>query len=103
MSERRTFRLFRSETFTEVGGSKKAETDARSVIVLAGNLVREEDRRLKKKSKREVQHAKQGSDRPGVAAAPPASPEPASATIIWIAPSHNLRCHSDADAAVPGQ
>jgi hypothetical protein len=48
MSQRRTFRLFKSETFTQVGGSKKAETDARSVIVLAGNLVREEDRRLKK-------------------------------------------------------
>jgi hypothetical protein len=30
------------------GGSKKAETDARSAIVLAGKLVREEDRRLKK-------------------------------------------------------
>src|ERR1700722_2179858 len=56
-----------------------------------------------KKSKREVRHAKQGSDRPGVAAAPPASPEPASATIIWIAPlAQNLRCHSDADAAVRG-
>jgi hypothetical protein len=75
-----------ASTFTEVGGSKKAEKDARSVIVLAGNLVREEYRRLKKMSKREVRHAKQGSDRPGVAAAPPASPEPASATLIWIAP-----------------
>src|SRR6202040_646705 len=42
-----------ASTFTEVGGSKKAETDARSVIVLAGNLVREEYRRLKKMSKRE--------------------------------------------------
>jgi hypothetical protein len=58
---------------------------------------------VSKKSKREVRHAKQGSDRPGVAAAPPASPEPASAIIIWIAPfAQNLRCHSDADAAVRG-
>jgi hypothetical protein len=34
--------------FHRGGGSKKAETDARSFIVLAGNLVREEDRRFKK-------------------------------------------------------
>jgi hypothetical protein len=36
------------ENFHRGGGSKKAETDARSAIVLAGKLVREEDRRLKK-------------------------------------------------------
>jgi hypothetical protein len=39
-----------------------------------------------KKQKREVRHAKQGSDRPGVAAAPAASPGQASPTINWIAP-----------------
>ena len=48
ISQRRTFRLFRLEIFTKVGGSKKAETDVWSIIVLAGNLVREEDRGLKK-------------------------------------------------------
>ena len=83
--------------------SKKAKTDLGRFIVLAGNLVREEDRRLKK-SKREVRHAKQGSARPGVAAAPTASPEPASVKIVWIARfAQNLRRHSDADAAVCGQ
>jgi hypothetical protein len=59
-------------------GSKKVETDARSA--LAGNLVREEDRRLKK--------IKTGGPtckarfRSGLAAVPLASPEPASAKII---------------------
>jgi hypothetical protein len=43
-----------------------------------------------KKLKREVRHAKQGSDRPDVAAAPPASAEPASATIIWIVTSRKI-------------
>jgi hypothetical protein len=49
------------------GRLKKVEIDARSA--LAGNLVREEDWDLKKKSKREVRLATQRSD-PGVAAAP---------------------------------
>jgi len=59
-------------------GSKKVETHARSA--LAGNLVREEDRRLKK--------IKTGGPtckarfRSGLAAVPLASPEPASAKII---------------------
>jgi hypothetical protein len=66
-------------------------------LVLAGNLVREEDRSFKK-PKREVRHAKQGSDRPGVAAAQAASLEQASPTIDWIVSlARNLRCHPDAD------
>ena len=100
MYQRRTFRLLRSETFTEVAAQKCRNRRA-AVIVLAGNLVPEEDRRLKK--------VKTGGPtckarfRPDAAAAPPASPEPASATKIWIAPfARNLRCHSDADAAVRG-
>jgi hypothetical protein len=51
-----------------------------------------------------VQHAKQDSDRPGVAAAPAASFEQASPTINWIAPlARNFGCHPDAGAAVRGQ
>jgi hypothetical protein len=82
MYQRRTFLLLRSETFTEVAAQKCRNRRA-AVIVLAGNLVPEEDRRLKK--------VKTGGPtckarfRPDVAAAPPASPEPASATKIWIA------------------
>jgi hypothetical protein len=57
-----------------------------------------------KKQKREVRYAKQGSDRPGVAAAPAASLEQASSTINRIAPlARNFRCHPDAGAAVRGQ
>jgi hypothetical protein len=52
-----------------------------------------------KKYEREVRHAKQDSDRPGVTAAPPASP-----TINWIARSHeNFKRHPDAGDAVCGQ
>ena len=48
-----------------------------------------------------MRHAKQGSDRPSVAAA---SLEQASPTINWISPfARNFRFHPDAGAAVRGQ
>jgi hypothetical protein len=73
-------------------------------LVLAGNLVREEDRPSQKTKNGRVQHAKQDSDRPGVAAAPAASLEQASPTVNRIAPlARNFRCHPDAGAAVRGQ
>jgi hypothetical protein len=43
-----------------------------------------------KRPKREVRHGKQGSDRPGVAAASAASPGQASPTINWIDPSREI-------------
>jgi hypothetical protein len=73
-------------------------------LVLAGNLVREEDRPSQKSENGRVQHAKQDSDRPGVAAASAASLEQASPTINRIARlARNFRCHPDAGAAVRGQ
>ncbi len=102
MSQRRTFRLFRSEPFTEAAAQKKR--NRRTVgYCPCRNSCSGGRSASQKKSKREVRHAKQGSDRPDVAAAPPASPEPASATIISIATfAQNLRCHSDTDASVRG-
>src|ERR1700686_377343 len=102
ISRRRTFPLS-GRKLSPRGGSKKTETDARSVSCPCRKSCSGGRSAVSKKPKREVRHAKQASDRPGVAAAPPASREPASATIIWIAPfAQNLRCHSDADA-VRGQ
>jgi hypothetical protein len=101
MSQRRTFRLFRSETFTEVAAQKN-ETDAVGYCPCRNSCSGGRSG-PQKQSNREVRHAKQDSDRPDVAAAPPASPEPASAKIISIAIfAQNLRCHSDTNASVRG-
>jgi hypothetical protein len=81
--------------FLMLSGSMPADCSALTkqtrgrFLVLAGNLVREEDR-PSQKTKTGGPTCKQGSDRPGVAAAPPASPEPASATIIWTPPSRKI-------------
>jgi hypothetical protein len=60
MYQRRTFLLLRSETFTEVA-AQNAETDGRRLLSLQEILFRRKIG-VSKKSKREVRHAKQGSD-----------------------------------------
>jgi hypothetical protein len=78
-----------------------ARTDARSVSCSCRKSCSGGRSAVSKNQKREVRHAKQDSDRPGVAAG---SLEQASPTINWIAPlARNTRFHPDAGAAVRGQ
>jgi hypothetical protein len=81
-----------------------ARTDARSVCCPCRKSCSGGRSPLLKNQKREARHAKQDSDRPGVAAASAASLEQASPTINRIAPlARNFRCHPDAGADVRGQ
>jgi hypothetical protein len=80
-----------------------ARTDARSVCCPCRKSCSGGRSSVSKTKKREVRHAKQDSDRPGVAATSAGSFEQASPTIDWIAPhARNFRCHPDAGAAVRG-
>ena len=81
-----------------------ARTDARSVSCSCRKSCSGGRSAVLKNQKREVRHARQDSDRPGVAAASAASLDQASPTINRIAPlARNFRCHPDAGAAVRGQ